>query len=483
MTEKLDIVALIDDSSSILGDYHDKVIQKIKENFTSDEERLFAASFKCYMKFNPKLDFVIELGKIWKWLGYSRIDHCKAVLLNRHNNFKENVDYKIEKLAPEISGASYDAGANHEKQHGGQNKETIFLTINCFKKLCLKSKTDKADQIHDYYIKLEETLHEVMKEETNELKKQLTLKNKEIENIASKNERELLLKHNKKRCFYLIQITDKIIKFGITNDIIKRLSDHKRDISEDIILLYVLETVYNVVIEKKIKELCSDEKDILFGKRVSIEYNNKIQTELISLDKLLTIEQLWNKVLKIEKNINKDELFIQMEQDIETLKLKKDIEKDYTEYGYIYLQSINTVNQYIIDITNDKNKSKDIYKTTNSKKVKALVYLLLEAFYVNENIFELPYNIIKDTLEYCIMTYDHYKISKNDVYRFNYIHKYVTRHSEDKLIIKQEVQNNIINEQIYKKYIEERIEYGSTYKVPIIKLYEDIKQWHQDFEF
>ena len=355
--------------------------------------------------------------------------------------------------------------------------------MNCFKKLCLKSKTDKADQIHDYYIKLEETLHEVMKEETNELKKQLTLKNKEIENIASKNERELLLKHNKKRCFYLIQITDKIIKFGITNDIIKRLSDHKRDISEDIILLYVLETVYNVVIEKKIKELCSDEKDILFGKRVSIEYNNKIQTELISLDKLLTIEQLWNKVLKIEKNINKDELFIQMEQDIETLKLKKDIEKDYTEYGYIYLQSINTVNQYIIDITNDKNKSKDIYKTTNSKKVKALVYLLLEAFYVNENIFELPYNIIKDTLEYCIMTYDHYKISKNDVYRFNYIHKYVTRHSEDKLIIKQEVQNNIINEQIYKKYIEERIEYGSTYKVPIIKLYEDIKQWHQDFEF
>ena len=88
MTEKLDIVALIDDSSSILGDYHDKVIQKIKENFTSDEERLFAASFKCYMKFNPKLDFVIELGKIWKWLGYSRIEECKRVLVK---NFKENI--------------------------------------------------------------------------------------------------------------------------------------------------------------------------------------------------------------------------------------------------------------------------------------------------------------------------------------------------------------------------------------------------------
>ena len=43
---------------------------------------------------------------------------------------------------------------------GGHNKEIIMLNIARFKKFCLKAGTKKADEIHDYYIKLEETLHE-----------------------------------------------------------------------------------------------------------------------------------------------------------------------------------------------------------------------------------------------------------------------------------------------------------------------------------
>jgi phage anti-repressor protein len=41
---------------------------------------------------------------------------------------------------------------------GGHNKETFMLNINTFKKYCLKAGTKKADEIHEYYIKLEETL-------------------------------------------------------------------------------------------------------------------------------------------------------------------------------------------------------------------------------------------------------------------------------------------------------------------------------------
>jgi len=43
---------------------------------------------------------------------------------------------------------------------GGHNKEIIMLNIARFKKFCLKAGTKKADEIHEYYIKLEETLHE-----------------------------------------------------------------------------------------------------------------------------------------------------------------------------------------------------------------------------------------------------------------------------------------------------------------------------------
>jgi phage anti-repressor protein len=60
----------------------------------------------------------------------------------------------------------------------GMNKEQIMLTVNTFKKFCLKANTKKADEIHDYYIKLEELLHETVEEETNERDRNRSEENK-----------------------------------------------------------------------------------------------------------------------------------------------------------------------------------------------------------------------------------------------------------------------------------------------------------------
>jgi hypothetical protein len=42
---------------------------------------------------------------------------------------------------------------------GGHNKEIIMLTIKAFKSFCLKAGTKKANEVHDYFMKLEEILH------------------------------------------------------------------------------------------------------------------------------------------------------------------------------------------------------------------------------------------------------------------------------------------------------------------------------------
>lgn len=55
-----------------------------------------------------------------------------------------------------------------------------MLTIRTFKLFCLKAGTKKAEQIHEYYIKLEETLQEIVQEESDELKLQLETKDNEI---------------------------------------------------------------------------------------------------------------------------------------------------------------------------------------------------------------------------------------------------------------------------------------------------------------
>jgi hypothetical protein len=62
--------------------------------------------------------------------------------------------------------------------------------VRAFKLLCLKAGTKKADQIHEYYIKLEETLQDVINEESNELRIQLQQKESVIENLLITNEQE-----------------------------------------------------------------------------------------------------------------------------------------------------------------------------------------------------------------------------------------------------------------------------------------------------
>ena len=64
---------------------------------------------------------------------------------------------------PEIIGEIYDNGA-YKRVDYIQYKQTIMLNIKCFKSLCLKAQTKKASEIHEYYMKLEETLHEIVEE-------------------------------------------------------------------------------------------------------------------------------------------------------------------------------------------------------------------------------------------------------------------------------------------------------------------------------
>ena len=62
-----------------------------------------------------------------------------------------------------------------------------MLTVRTFKSFCLKAATTKAHQIHEYYVNLEEFLHEVIEEESDELKKQLEIKDKQFESFKVKS--------------------------------------------------------------------------------------------------------------------------------------------------------------------------------------------------------------------------------------------------------------------------------------------------------
>lgn len=89
----LDIVSLIEKNpiTRLSKNYQNVLLNKIKENFNEEEQRLFVTNFYCYL--NHKDDeFIIDLNKVWKWIGFSRIDPAKRVL---EKNFSIDKEYKI----------------------------------------------------------------------------------------------------------------------------------------------------------------------------------------------------------------------------------------------------------------------------------------------------------------------------------------------------------------------------------------------------
>jgi hypothetical protein len=232
-TVSLNIVELIENNpiTKLSNTYQGNLLTKIKENFNDDEQQMFVSSFYCYLNYNQKNDFVIDLDDVWKWIGFSTKQKAKILL---ENQFINETDYKTL-LNPLVKHS------DHTK--GGHNKETIMLTIRTFKLFCLKAGTKKAEQIHEYYIKLEEILQEIVQEESNELKLQLEQKTNELHKhvILSKEEnlkiREKTLLEQfppNVQCFYygfidnLSDTNERLIKFGNSNFLKTRISAHKK---------------------------------------------------------------------------------------------------------------------------------------------------------------------------------------------------------------------------------------------------------------
>jgi hypothetical protein len=317
----VDIVNLIETNpiTKLSGDYNSKLVEKVKNTFTNYEQQLFLSSFYCYLKYDSKNDFVIDLDNVWKWLDFSQKDAAKRVI---DKNFYINKDYKI--FAPQVGGAKKDT-------RGGHNKEIIMLNIETFKKFCLKAGTKKADEVHDYFIKLENIMFEVTKEECDELKQQL----QQIENIKNKEMEEKIIKQkeiekekyllnqfaNIGNMIYIIKVKSYengtyIVKIGESRKGIQnRYAEHKSKY-EECFLLNCFE-----VDKSKDFESFLHHNPVIHSNKVNNLHGHENENELFLIGTTLTYQML----LKIiDDNIsNYNYKVSELLLEIENLKLKQ----------------------------------------------------------------------------------------------------------------------------------------------------------------
>lgn len=324
MIKQLDIVDLIEKNpiTRLSSTYQNKMLVKIQTKFTDHEQQMFVASFYCYL--NCQDEYVIDLDNIWKWLGFQSKFTAKRLL---ESQFIVEKDYTS--LHPKVKQSV------HIK--GGQNKETFMLKINTFKKYCLKAGTKRADEIHDYYLKLEETLHEVIEEESNELKLQLESKDKQLESKTQQlqqseedknkiREKTLIEQFPKNtQCVYYGTIDDvsnnneKLIKYGNSNDLNSRKTKHKLTYTN-----FRLINAFKVDNKLQIENAIKDHK--LFSKRHrTVNINEKNYVELISMEGL-SFYEIDKTIKEIISNIEfTEENYLKLVNENKTL--KKEIEQ------------------------------------------------------------------------------------------------------------------------------------------------------------
>ena len=282
--EPVNIIELIENNpiTTLSHTYNIKLLEKIQLEFSDFEQHLFLSTFYCYIKYNSLNDFVIDLDNIWNWLGFTQKANAKRMLLK---NFLEDRDYKICTHRLDYHEL--------EKKIGGNNKETILLNIETFKKFCLKAETQKADEILEYYIKLEKLIHEMHSEESNALKEQLRQTQQSLLEVQQSSEYEMRKAVERTlinqfplntECIYLGTINntnhkgEKLIKFGQTNNLAVRVTEHRKQYN-NFILLEAYKVQNKVEIENLIKAHSIIKKQIR-----NIIVGGKSKVEIIAYD-------------------------------------------------------------------------------------------------------------------------------------------------------------------------------------------------------
>ena len=365
----VDIVNLIESNpiTKFSGDYQSKLVEKVKNHFTNYEQQLFLSSFYCYLKYDPKNDFVIDLDNVWKWLGFSQKNNAKTLL---EKQFIIEKDYKKSLLLQQKQ-------TGHVK--GGHNKEIFMLNVETFKKICLKAGTKKADEVHDYFIKLENIMFEITKDECEELKNQLQqiedIKNKEMEeNIKKQKELEketYLLNHfaNIGNIIYIIKVKSHdngtyIVKIGESRRGIKyRYNEHKSNYEECLLL-----DCFEVDKSKNFETFLHHHSFIYPSKITDLQDHTK-ENELFLIGKELSYQQL---IKIINDNIDNYNYKVrELLLEIENLKLKNNGQTINNDNEI--MKELIITNKFLTNkVTSLENTIEQILNKLNEKETKVV---------------------------------------------------------------------------------------------------------------
>lgn len=210
-------------------------------------------------------------------------------------------------------------------------QRAVFLTSRGVYRLLYSSKMPLAEQFRDW---VGDILDDIIFNHGLELKRQLESSHQRMLEAATKSAADrhslLLELGHKKRVVYVASIGGKLVKFGVTDDLKRRVTEHQRDF-ETFSLLYVIECNNNRALET-----CLKREHPIIQRKQTLEVNGHTHTEIIELDDSYGEEQLRATLQNLKQLSDRETTQSEQQHEIEMKRL--DVEDKRLKVQHMRLQ-------------------------------------------------------------------------------------------------------------------------------------------------
>ena len=210
-------------------------LQDYLKRFSSVSNKFIDDFFGLFDENTSEDDFVIDIDAVSTWLSILRGNIKKTL----SETYRKNIDYKITINKPTTAG---------------RPSEKIMLTPDCFKRICMLTKSSKGEEVRSYYIQLEKHLDKYKDNIINDLRSRIKVLENDLKPLEIPKDRGVIyvLKTDND-----VALKD-IYKIGSSTDFKSRLLTHQSSHVDNVKVEHVYETTDVKGVERCLKAILQE---------------------------------------------------------------------------------------------------------------------------------------------------------------------------------------------------------------------------------
>lgn len=237
---------------------NDDLIKFLKKYSAVDDD-FVDDFFSLYNASSRPSDFIVDLEIVAKWLQTKKGSLKKTLV----TSYLLGIDYSVERSKSKLG-------------RGKGNNIHTMLTADCFKAMCMMSRTAKAREVRAYFIAVERTLFKYRDEIVHGMDNRIK--------VLERNQKQKLeAKDFIGGVIYVIKASldmDSVYKIGRTKDLSKRLASHSSASADSLEIVYKFKTSCVNKVESCLK--------LMIKEKQYRKYKEVYQIDIASLKKVIS---------------------------------------------------------------------------------------------------------------------------------------------------------------------------------------------------